>query len=144
MWTPYIKRWLPLLLWMGLIFYLSSRSDPFVLTPPGWEKDCRSLASGLTLSPLQCRDEYLGRLAHILEYAILALLFYRAWVWRSPLKFTLLGAFAYALSDEIHQLFVPGRASQIPDLLLDLLGILIGLGLVLIINRSERVPGYKQ
>ena len=128
---------------MGVIFYLSSRSDPYVLTPAGWEKDCRSLASVLTLSPLQCRDEYLGRVAHTLEYAILALLFYRAWVWRSPWVSSLFGSFAYALSDEVHQLFVPGRAFQIPDLLLDLLGILIGLGLVLVINRSGRDFGHK-
>ena len=144
MWISNIKRWAPLLLWMGLIYYLSSRSDPFVLTPPGWENDCRSLASVFTLSPLECRDEYLGRLAHILEYTVLALLFYRAWSWRSSLKSALLGSFAYALSDEVHQLFVPGRAFQIPDLLLDLLGILIASGLVLVVTRSERVLGYKE
>jgi len=33
----------------------------------------------------------------------------------------------YALSDEIHQLFVPGRTFQLMDLVLDLLGGVIGL-----------------
>jgi VanZ family protein len=33
----------------------------------------------------------------------------------------------FALSDEIHQLFVPGRAFQVVDLLIDLLGVLCGV-----------------
>ena len=33
----------------------------------------------------------------------------------------------YALSDEIHQLYVPGRTFQLMDLALDLLGGVIGL-----------------
>lgn len=33
----------------------------------------------------------------------------------------------YAISDEIHQIFVPGRASQITDVMLDSMGILFGI-----------------
>ena len=36
---------------------------------------------------------------------------------------------AYGFSDEIHQLFVPGRAFEISDLAMDGLGSLIGIGL---------------
>ncbi len=39
----------------------------------------------------------------------------------------------YALSDEIHQLFVPGRAFQISDLLIDLCGIILGCAVIYII-----------
>ena len=35
----------------------------------------------------------------------------------------------YGLSDEIHQLFVPGRAFELSDLAMDGLGSLIGIGL---------------
>jgi VanZ family protein len=36
-------------------------------------------------------------------------------------------AFVYAISDEIHQLFVPGRFSSIKDVLVDLMGILLAI-----------------
>ena len=37
----------------------------------------------------------------------------------------------YATSDEIHQLFVPGRSGQITDIILDSMGVLLGIVLVL-------------
>lgn len=36
-------------------------------------------------------------------------------------------AFLYAVSDEVHQLFVPGRSCQISDMLLDAFGIICGI-----------------
>lgn len=35
-------------------------------------------------------------------------------------------SFVYALSDEFHQLFIPGRAFQLSDVFVDLCGILVG------------------
>jgi len=49
----------------------------------------------------------------------------------------LLLAMAFALSDEIHQRFVPGRAFQVIDLFIDLLGILFG---VLLYTRLKIEP----
>lgn len=37
----------------------------------------------------------------------------------------------YATSDEIHQLFIPGRSGQITDVILDSMGVLLGILLVL-------------
>lgn len=54
-------------------------------------------------------------------------------------------SFLYACSDEIHQLFVPGRSGEFRDVLIDtagaILGALIGLGftaLALKINRKKK------
>jgi len=44
----------------------------------------------------------------------------------------------YALFDEIHQMFVPGRAFQLFDLSLDAVGIILGLGIFLILKRRKR------
>lgn len=41
----------------------------------------------------------------------------------------------YAASDEIHQLFIPGRAGRISDVLIDSLGVLIGCGVFIIFLR---------
>lgn len=44
----------------------------------------------------------------------------------------------YAVSDEIHQLFVMGRSGQITDVLLDSAGVLIGTLLALLVVKSAR------
>ena len=68
-------------------------------------------------------------MAHATEYAILGILLtatlssfekrhYGLWGW-------LLGT-GYAATDEIHQLFVPGRSGQVTDVMLDSAGCLLG------------------
>jgi VanZ family protein len=114
-----LSRWLPVLLWAGFIFIASARSNPYQALP----------ASTLGSSG---RDELLGRFLHAGEYAVLAALTARALVWRSKPRFSLLVAALgltalYALSDEAHQLFVPGRSFELRDLALDITGAAVGL-----------------
>ncbi len=66
-------------------------------------------------------DVLLKKLAHMLEYAILYLFFWGAlpadtpwWAW----VLTVL----YAISDEVHQTFVPGRNGWVVDVLVDGVG----------------------
>jgi len=47
-------------------------------------------------------------------------------------------AIFYALTDEIHQLFVPGRFSSFPDLILDSLGILTASFIYVLILRFRK------
>lgn len=54
-------------------------------------------------------------------------------------------AWGYALTDEIHQIFVPGRAFQLIDLTVNFFGILLGIGvfalIILIIEiKKEKKP----
>ena len=96
--------WLPVLLWAGLIFTLSS---------------IPSLDTGLGTWDLVLR-----KCAHAAEYAILGALLQRA-VRREPLA-VLLGS-AYAATDELHQSFVAGRQGSALDWLLDTGGVLVGV-----------------
>ena len=41
----------------------------------------------------------------------------------------------YAISDEIHQLFVPGRSGQVTDVFIDAIGVLFGIGIVLLVKK---------
>ncbi|MBU1998366.1 MAG: VanZ family protein [Candidatus Omnitrophota bacterium] len=106
-----LKLWFPVFFWCWLIFYLSG--TPSLETPWGvW-------------------DFILRKIAHILEYYILAWLIYRAfkgtfvssWInlyfWPGALSFL------YAVSDEIHQYFVPTRGPSAEDVLIDCFGIII-------------------
>jgi VanZ family protein len=104
--------WLPVFLWSGLIFWFSS--------VPGLE-------SGLEVKT----DFALRKLAHLAEYGILAILWIRALTAaelprRRAFLFSILFCIAFAISDEIHQLYIPGREGKIYDILIDSLGVLLG------------------
>lgn len=78
--------------------------------------------------------------AHMTEYAILSILIY-VWLglWQQPWWKKSLEAFCiaipYAASDELHQLFVPGRAGKMGDVLIDSAGAVLGLFLFLGVKR---------
>jgi VanZ family protein len=93
-----IKSWLPVLLWAAIIFFFSAA-------------------------------ELLGQFLHFLEYAVLVFLLARAFYKTASTQsiYTVIIASLFAFSDEIHQLFVPGRAFQLIDLIIDFIGILFGV-----------------
>ena len=79
-------------------------------------------------------DLVLRKLAHAAEYAILAILIERAT--RRPLV-ALAAASAYAITDEFHQSFVPGRHAAPRDWAIDTAGAVLGL-LLLRVWRTRR------
>ncbi len=97
--------WLPVVAWAGLIFGLSSIPH---------------LSSGLGMWDLVLR-----KCAHVTEYAILAALLERALERATP---ALALGVAYAASDELHQHFVRGRHASPVDIVIDSVG--VGLGLL--------------
>ena len=99
-----LKLWLPVVLWAGLIFALSS--------VPG-------LGTGLGTWDLVLR-----KLAHVAEYAVLGALLERA-LRRGPLAFAL--GSLYAVTDEVHQAFVAGRQGSVLDWLIDTVGVAVGV-----------------
>jgi VanZ family protein len=124
----FLSRWLPVLLWAALIFLVSADQNPYLFLPTTMRQPVQ--VAGITLSV----DELFGIPGHLSEYAILGVLTTRALIWQHKPNQKLFAiaialCAAYALSDEIHQLFVPGRAFQIQDLVIDSAGILIGITL---------------
>lgn len=73
--------------------------------------------------------------AHFIAYMILGILASGFILQYKNIKKKYLLAFLicvlYAISDEIHQLFVPGRAGQVRDVLIDSSGSLLGVVLVM-------------
>lgn len=133
-----IKKWLPVILWMGIIFFASSRHNPYSYLPSAWQSKCRPAAIAIGISPEICQDEVIGNISHFSEYLILAVLVFRAKGGKlayqnsktAPFLAIVIGiTFFYGLTDEFHQLFVPGRTFQISDLALDLSGALMGAGI---------------
>ena len=101
-----LSLWLPVALWCGLIFWLSGR--------PGL--DLMHVWGDMTW--LELLDFVLRKMAHMVEYGVLFLLARRGLSDRKALLFCLL----YAISDEVHQAFVPTRGPKVTDVAIDVLG----------------------
>ena len=99
-----LGNWIPVVLWAGVIFGLSS---------------IPSLGTDLGVWDLVLR-----KLAHLTEYAVLGALLCRA-LRRGQAAIAL--AAAYAATDEWHQTFVRGRHGSPLDWLIDLAGVVAGV-----------------
>jgi VanZ family protein len=107
-----LKQWLPFFAWVVLVFVGSSiprlPGNPFGL--PQWS----------------------DKVAHFLEYLVLAFLFYRGVHGgrsraRFPAWFVVLATgLVIASIDEYHQLYIPGRDANIWDWTADMAGIVTG------------------
>ena len=96
--------WLPVVVWAAVIFALSS---------------VPSLGTGFGVWDLVLRKG-----AHLAEYAILGALLVRALARELP---GLVVGVAYAVTDEIHQTFVEGRAGRAVDVAIDAAGVAAGI-----------------
>ncbi len=101
-----------------------------------------SRTSGLDASVLTF---IVRKTAHFTEYAILGILFYFFYRQILPQKnglqlfvLAILSSFLYACTDEIHQLFIPGRSGQFTDVLVDTLGAFCGCLLLLAIRHLRK------
>jgi VanZ family protein len=106
----HISKWLPALFAMLVIFFFSAR-------PPS------------ALPYFDWADFIVKKGGHIIGYAILAFLLWRAFDFKEQKVWVAwFLAILYAITDEFHQSFVPGRHSSIWDVLIfDNLGALISL-----------------
>ncbi len=139
------------ILWLGLIFCLSAQ-------PAG---DSKELSSNTALWliqwveivfpqwSLQSSDIHgpLRKMAHFILYFVLGLLF----TWSMHIEkgnknkkilIVITFCFFYALTDEFHQAFVPGRGAQWSDVAIDSIGSFFGISLQWMIQHL-RIVGKK-
>ena len=107
--------WVPVALYAGMIFYLSSQSHP--------DDDLPSFLF----------EEISDKVLHAVEYGILSVLCYRAFRWaagpaiaQQAVVLAIVTASLYGITDEVHQSFVPLRDSSWQDWLADTIGAVIG------------------
>jgi VanZ family protein len=120
----FFRFWGPVVLYMGLIFWSSSRERPGILsTTPDY-------------------------LLHGLAYSLLSVLSVRALAKRlfSDLKAVEIAggiaiAILYGMSDEWHQLHVPGRDGSLADVLADSVGAVLGGAFLAAISAVKGIEG---
>lgn len=86
---------------------------------------------------------FVRKAAHLFEYfvlGILAALLALTYNFKRMVNFILAFGFCaiYALSDEVHQYFVPGRACQFRDICIDVAGSLFAISIVLLIVSTKK------
>ena len=114
----------PAILYAILIFILSA--SPSISPPPGFVLE--------------------DKIYHFIEYGVFSLLLFlvfftsgREYLRKHVFLLSTLVGMAYAVSDEIHQKFVPGRSSEFLDFVADSLGIvLVQIGIWLYLRRRRK------
>ena len=112
-WPPLVLLTLPLV-WMGLIYFFSAQPT-------------------LPSAPDAFADLLLKKGAHMAVYAVLVLLWWGAVRTRRfylapvlPIAVAWLIAIVYAVTDEFHQTYVPGRNGTVVDVVVDGAGATLG------------------
>lgn len=139
-----IISWMLVILWMTLIFYMSHK--------PATESN--KLSKGITEVIVDTVEKVdadtninrsnfnhmLRKNAHFFTYLLLGVLVLNGLKSSGVsgykgIALTLLICILYAISDEVHQLFVQGRGGQVKDVLIDSFGAIMGIGIYKSINR---------
>lgn len=127
--THYFKYAL-IIIWMALIFHMSSevagtssaRSDEIV----------RTIHSIGVNAPADLLTFLVRKAAHISAYFILGILIFNLLkeydlAIKKMIFASIAMAMLYACTDEIHQIFVPGRSGEVRDVLIDTAGAAAGV-----------------
>ena len=145
----FFKYWLPVILWMGLIFcgstdVLSSQRTSRFIGP-----FLRWLNPNISEETISAVQTVVRKGGHVTEYSVLAALIWRArrkpfkpdprpWSWNEAARVVFYSGL-YAASDEFHQWFIPSRGASVWDALLDMLAAAAGLLLLWHLGRARRL-----
>ncbi|WP_416147517.1 VanZ family protein [Salipaludibacillus sp. HK11] len=139
-----IISWASVVLWMSLIFYLSHQpaTESSELSTGISEviiKMVESIAPNVDFH-LQDLNHIVRKNAHFIAYFVLGVLTLNA-LRRSGIRggrsvvIALIVCVLFAISDEVHQLFIPGRSGEVRDVLIDSVGSSTGIGVYLLISK---------
>lgn len=133
-----------LIIWMSFIFYMSGK------TANASTKDSNfviNLINSLGLNFSENFGEFASVIvrkgAHLTEYMVLCILICNVisdYIEKDTriYIYSIIGVFLYACSDELHQIFVPGRAGRFTDVLIDTTGGIIGIFIIMIYYKLKR------
>ena len=142
--------WFLVFIWLVVIFYLSAQpaADSSNLS----KKVTKVIIEIIPLDNEVSTTENLiaklepsiRKLGHFSEYFVLGLLVANAFrvsgvFGLKGFIFSLLFCILYAVSDEFHQYFVPGRSTEFKDIVMDTIGSFVGIGLYSLISRIRQV-----
>jgi VanZ family protein len=131
----FLKNWLPVLVWLGVIFFGSTdlmsaeHTSRFIVPFLRW------LKPDISPETLASIHFIFRKCAHVSEYAVLALLLLRAAIvvtnLKRPIPILYVSVWGICLlvagTDEFHQTFVRSRSASVRDFMIDIVGAILGL-----------------
>lgn len=127
------------LIWMIIIFIMSSFNAEDSANQSNFIVNI--IANILNINNIELLNLIIRKLAHFTEYLILGVLVINMFTKNNAKKYYLLSillCIIYAISDEIHQFIIPGRACQIKDILIDSIGSITGIYLYKLISKRKK------
>ena len=125
----FIQYWLPVILWMGVIFGMSTGMFSSDHTSRFIVPVLQFFFPWLPPHDVDLIHGLIRRAGHVTEYFILGLLLFRAFRSDSPQAwlprwtlYTIIAVVLYAMSDEFHQSFVVTRTASLVDVSIDTAG----------------------
>jgi VanZ family protein len=141
-----VRAWVVVALWILLVLWLGGADFGAVQTSGMLGQIIRFFDPDLPWAEFQQLHYRLRKTAHVIEYAVLALLAFRA-MWLT--LHTMLGRLAglalllvivVATADETRQALIGSRTGSAGDVLLDATGALAALGIALLYMRRRQTP----
>jgi len=124
-------RTMPAFIFAGIIFFISSLSEPYPIPPPE--------PPGILGLEININDIF-----HISEYTILSLLVAFGFSDKVKTYYLIFSTIVYAILDEMHQYFVPNRYFSFYDILFDSIGVILGfLFYIILINLMNKLKMEK-
>ncbi|MEE0845769.1 MAG: VanZ family protein [Eggerthellaceae bacterium] len=125
-----VLSWLLVLAWAVFIFFMSSNTGDALGDGDGLVSLIFQWLHGIQAGVLPSDVDVVSPAAHFCEYAIFGALWMNAWRTRVATPWAVWAAVVcaslYGISDEIHQIFVPGRTADPVDWLVDTCGAALG------------------
>jgi VanZ family protein len=118
-----IRQWLPVIAWGAMIFCLSTSAFSAANTALIIDPILRWMLPGISAAAIDVGHMLVRKSAHFSEYGVLFWLLIRGPMAERP-YLALMLCVVYALTDEGHQVFVPGRSASLYDVALDSSGAL--------------------
>jgi len=125
------------IIWMITIFIMSSFSSTESSDQSGFIVNI--IANILNTNNVDLLSLIIRKTAHFTEYFILGILVHNMiHNYNKKTYLSIIICIIYAICDEIHQLFVPGRSGQMLDVLIDVLGSLLGIYILIFIKNKHK------
>ncbi len=130
-----ILSWTAVILWMIIIYNFSSQEavNSNQLSTRITETIIQTVENISPNSEFKTENlnSFIRKNAHLVIYFVLGMLVINAFKRNGLLGYksiilAVLISVLYAVSDEVHQIFVPGRGAQVSDVIIDSIGVILG------------------
>ena len=138
-----IVWWSLIIVWCAVIFLQSNKPALESMQESGailnWLNHMLTQVFGV--DKVVVTEGFVRKSAHFIEYFVLGCLIFKGIVNQTRLVKVFLFSWVfgtiYAITDEIHQYFVPGRAMQVFDMLIDSIGIFLGVLMMIYLIKKK-------